>query len=595
MSKRKWATAGAVLLSAFALAACGKSGSSDKSAAPESNVKLPSSYSAKGSASGNNSTLKLAEVNDAPFKGITLSVLQDNAEDADVYAPGGAEGLFNTDKNYKIVDGGLANQKLNRKDNTATITINKKAKWSDGKPVIAKDVEYAYEVLANKNTTSQQYSADFNRIKGMEAYHAGKAKTISGITYPDGQNGKVVKIQFSKLSPAMSYAGNSFIWGSVVPYHHIKNISIAKLASSDAVRKNPVFVGPYKLKSQVQGESTTWVPNQYYYGPKPKIKSITIQVVSTSNVTAAFKAKKYDFALGSLAGSQYPDIKKLKSYTIVGSPALSYGYLGFNLGHFDTKTGKNVMDKNAKMGNKNLRKAMAYALDLNSAYKKMYHGMSWQANTLLPPVFKKYWDKSNPGFKYNMKKAKSLLDKAGYKKKGKWRVQPNGKKLTIYFGAMSSNSAREAIYQYSLQQWHKLGLNVKMATGKPMEMNSFYSTIQAPKQNKIDVFSAAWSTSSEPTPTHLYGEDAPFNMGHFVSKKNTELMNNMNNEKAWNTNYRVKQFKAWQKYMNEEAAYIPDDFNYSFTPVNHRVKNYSTSPDDSFMWSKLQLTANSPK
>ncbi len=90
------------------------------------------------------------------------------------------------------------------------------------------------------------------------------------------------------------------------------------------------------------------------------------------------------------------------------------------------------------------------------------------------PNIKNVYDKKAPGFPYNMKKAKSLLNKAGYKKDGKWRTDPKGKKLTIYFGTMTSSTATEATYQYYLQQWHKLGLDVKMTSGKPMEMNSFY-------------------------------------------------------------------------------------------------------------------------
>ncbi|WDF83706.1 oligopeptide ABC transporter substrate-binding protein [Lacticaseibacillus pabuli] len=588
---KKWLSAGVAVAAVLTLAAC-SNGSSSKGTSAR--LKLPNNYSAsaKATKAGNNSTLKVAEINDAPFEGITAATIATNAEDSDVFAPGGMGNMFFFDKNYKIVDGGLANQKLDRKNNTATMTLRKNAKWSNGQKVTAKDMEYPYEIIGNKDTVSQQYSSDYENIKGMAEYHAGTAKTISGITYPDGENGRKMVIHFKHMSPAMEYAGNSFIWSSVEPYEYIKNVPIAKLASAPQVRKNPIFVGPYKLDKMVQGESTSWVPNKYYYGKTPKIKHITIQVVSSSNATAAFKAKKYDFSF-TAAPSQYPQLKKLKNYAEVGSPALSYGYFGFNVGRYDTKTGKNVMDKNAKMGNKNLRQAMFYALDSDAIFKKLSNGLSWRGNTLIPPAFKAYNDKSQTGFKYDMPKAKKLLDDAGYKKRNgsKWRSDPKGKKLVIYFGAMKSSAATESRYQYDLQQWHKLGLDVKMTSGKPMEMNSFYSTLQQPKQNKIDIFNAAWQTSSEPTPTQLYGETAPYNMGHFVSKKNTQLMANMNNNKSWNLKYRKNQFYAWQKYMNQQAAYVPDNFSLNYTPVNKRVKGYSMAPQDNQLWAELQLTS----
>lgn len=600
MSKKKWLMAGLVGLSTLTLAACGNNKSSNSGTTKH--VSMPETYSGsdKATTAGNNSTLRVAEVNDAPFAGISSPTLLTNAEDSDVFSPGGGDSLFNVTKNYKIIDGGLANLRLNRKAKTATITLRKNARWSNGAKVTAKDIEYPYEIIGNKKTASQQYSSDYAAIKGMAAYHAGKAKTISGITYPDGQKGRTATIHYTRMSPSMQYLGSSFLWQTVEPYEYYGKTPISKLAASPKVRKNPIFTGPYKLDKIVQGESTSWSPNSYYYGKKAQIKHITIQVVSSNNIVAAFKSKKYDFANGQqnivMPSSQYPKLKTLKDYAEVGTPSMNYSYFGFNLGQMNTKTGLNEMNKNAKMANKNLRKAMMYAIDINQVSKKFGNGLTWRANVLIPPVFKNVYNSKAAGFPYNMKKAKSLLNKAGYKKHGKWRTDPKGKKLIIHFGAMQSSSATEATYQYYVQQWHKLGLNVKYTTGKPMEMNSFYSTIQKPKQDAIDIWNAAWSTSSEPTPTQIYGADAPYNYGHFATKKNTQLLNSLNNEKAWNAKYRAQQFKKWQQYMNDQAAYAPEEFNLSWTPVNTRVKGYSvTTEGTNEFWSNLSLTATNPK
>ncbi|MDT6981518.1 oligopeptide ABC transporter substrate-binding protein [Levilactobacillus zymae] len=597
VKKNKLVLSAMAVLATLSLAACGSKKSTSDAVDNGASVKLSSVYknTAKSTTAANNTTLKVAEPNDSPFQGISDSVLSTNQEDADVFAPGGQDQLFNVDKNYKIIDGGMANLRLSRKTNTATITLRKNAKWSNGAKVTAKDIEYAYEVIANKNTTSQQYSSDFNAIKGMTAYHTGKSKTISGITYPDGQTGRTAVIHYTHVTPAMKFLGNSFLWGTVEPYEYIKNVPIAKLAASKQVRKNPIFTGAYKLDKVVEGESTTWSPNKYYWGKKAQIKHININVVSSNNIDKAIQSKKYDFTspTGVMHGTDYKQLKGLKNYHVVGQAALSYDYFGFNVGHYDTKTGKNVMDKNSKMANKNLRQAMMYALNLDQITKKFGNGMTWRANTLIPPVFQKYWDSSAKGFPLNLKKANKLLDQAGYKKRNgsKWRSDPDGKKLKIYFGAMTGTSAQAAEYQDYLQQWHKIGLDVQFTGGKTMEMNSFYSTLQSPKQSKIDVYAAAWGLSSEPTPTQLYGEEATYNMGHFVSKKNTQLINDMNSSKAWNDTYRTKIFKEWQKYMNDQAAVAPGSFAYTWSPVNKRVKGYDVSPANNDFWSNLSLTS----
>ncbi|MBL3531949.1 oligopeptide ABC transporter substrate-binding protein [Companilactobacillus zhachilii] len=600
-TKTKLATIAVTFLAAITLAGCSNNSSSESSSAA---VKLPTAYNNKAATDKNatkNGTLKLAIVNNAPFQGISDPTLASNNEDAQAFAPGGQNSLFNVDKNYKIIDGGLANQKLDRKAKTATITIRKNAKWSNGSPVTAKDVEYAYEVLGNKESTSQQYSSDFENIKGMAEYHKGTSDTISGITFPDGENGKVAVIHFKQMAPSMKFSGNSYIWGYIEPYEYIKDVPIAKLASSEQIRKNPIFTGAYKLDKVVEGESTSWSPNKYYFGKKAQIGHITLNVVSMNNIDKALQSKKYDTVApsvaGALGGTDYKNLKTLKGVTKVGQPALGYSYFAFNLGHFDTKTGKNVMDPNKKMANKNLRQAMMYALNIDQVSKKFGNGIKWRANTLIPPVFKQYYDKSAKGYPLNIKKANKLLDEAGYKKRNgsKWRSDPKGKPLTIYFGAMTSSATTEATYQDYLQQWHKIGLNVKYTSGKPVEMNSFYDTLQKPSQNKMDIWLGAWSLSSEPSQSQLYGDTAPFNMGHFATAKNTKLINQMNDSSAWNDKTRAKTFKEWQEYMNEQAGVVGEQFNYAWQPVNNRVKGFDLSPANNEFFSNLTLTSSKLK
>jgi peptide/nickel transport system substrate-binding protein len=594
MNSKKWAATGVALLSVLTLAACGQS------AKPKSTSKIvgmPTKFSGQGNATtaGNNSTLKIAEVSDAPFAGIASTSLQSNAEDADVFSPGSGNMLFNVDANSKIIDGGLANMRLDRQAKTVTITLRKNAKWSNGAKVTAKDVEYPYEIIGSPDSPSTQYTNDLAAIAGMAEFHSGKAKTISGISFPDGETGRRVVIRYSKMVPAMQYLSSPFLLATVEPYAYLKKVAIADLMSAPQVRKRPLFTGPYKLAKVVQGESTSWVPNKYYWGKQAKIKHILIQVVSTSNVVAAFKAKKYDFAYNS-PSSRYPALEKLKDYTAVGVPARAYGFYGFNVGHFDTKTGKNVTDANAKMNNKNLRQAMMYALDLDAVYRKFGNGISTRGNTLIPKTFKQYNDKNNPGFKYNLAKAKRLLDDAGYKKRSgdKWRTGPKGKPLAIHFAAAKGSAASDARAQYALQQWRKLGLNVQFTDGRLMDMNSFYSILQQPQQDQIDVYNAAWAVGNEPTPSAFYSENAALNLSHFVSKENTQLLEQMNDNSSWNTKKRIQVFYKWQKYMNDQAVYAPDNFYLDYSMVNERVKNYNKNPDANQFWSKLELTADKP-
>ncbi|MBA1394357.1 oligopeptide ABC transporter substrate-binding protein, partial [Lactobacillus sp. XV13L] len=187
-------------------------------------------------------TLKVALETESPFTGIFSDELNSTAFDSDVASPG-EESLFDTDDNYRINDKGPATLKLDRKNNTVTITMKKGVKWSDGKQVTAKDMEYSYEIMANKATKSQRYDSKFELIKGMKDYHEGKADTISGIEMPEGENGRTMVLHYTELKPGMYNSGNGYFWESAAPYHYLKDVPFNKLESSDKIRKNPLYFG----------------------------------------------------------------------------------------------------------------------------------------------------------------------------------------------------------------------------------------------------------------------------------------------------------------------------------------------------------------
>lgn len=63
---------------------------------------------------------------------------------------------------------------------------------------------------------------------------------------------------------------------------------------------------------------------------------------------------------------------RLDNLEVLGRTTLYYQYLGFNLGHWDEKEKKNVTDKNSKMYNLNLRKAMGYATNYELITQRIY-------------------------------------------------------------------------------------------------------------------------------------------------------------------------------------------------------------------------------
>ncbi|WP_056949899.1 oligopeptide ABC transporter substrate-binding protein [Lacticaseibacillus nasuensis] len=570
------------------LAACGsKSNSSSSSSSSTKQQTFPLATTNK-KAAVKGATLNIAVVDDSPFKGVFNEELYDDAYDADFMTPA-AESLFGTTSGFKFNDKGAASIKFDNDKKTATIEIKKNVKWSDGKPVTAKDIEYAYEIVANKDTSTSRYTGSLQNIEGLSEYHDGKSKTISGVEMPDGADGQKVILHFKQMKPGFTQSGNGYFLESAAPYHYLKSVPFKKLASSDQVRKSPLFFGPYVMSKIVPGQSVAYTANKYYWKGEPKTKKLTASVVSTSSIVSGLKNKKYDIAM-EMPTDNYSSYKNVKGYKILGKEDLSYTYIGFHVGKWDAKKGVNVMDKNAKMNNKSLRQAMSYALNLDEINNKFYPGLRSTGTTLIPPVFKEFHDSSLKGYPLNIKKANKLLDDAGYKKgKDGYRTDPNGKKLTIRFASMAGGDSATAIAQDYIQQWKKIGLRVKLTSGRLLEFQNFYDKIQN-DTNDYDVFQAAWSLSSEPSPADLFSEQAPYNFSRFVSKKHNKLIADIDSEASLNADHRKKAFYAWQKWMMDQDYVEPVQYRTNVTPVSNRVKNFTIQWGSS-PWNEVELTA----
>ncbi|WP_199690250.1 MULTISPECIES: ABC transporter substrate-binding protein [Clostridia] len=101
---------------------------------------------------------------------------------------------------------------------------------------------------------------------------------------------------------------------------------------------------------------------------------------------------------------------------------------------------------NKKFQNKELRKAMAYAIDVQGILDSFSNGLGEIIGAPVPPVSWAYADQSElEQYNYDPKKAKELLDKAGYVDVNDdgWREDPDGKEFTVNFDTMSGSDISE--------------------------------------------------------------------------------------------------------------------------------------------------------
>ena len=532
-------------------------------------------------------TLKVGYPSNTNFKGIFIQELGTDSE-TNRLAELGQSGLFRKDKNGKYVKGGLADVSFDRGSKTALITIGPKTRWSDGKPVTARDMAFVYEIIANKDSTSEYYSDALETIMGMKEYHEGKADKISGLQIKDSKH---LLIHYKKMTPAMEYVDSGYLYNDAQPYHYLKDVPMSKMAQSDKVRKHPLFFGPYTIKKVVQGEAIEWVPNKYYGGKKPKLDKVVEEVVPVAQIAEAMRSHKYDVILHE-SRATYAKTSKVDQYVTLGTMAYGLQYMGFRVGDKGAN-GTSVLDKKLVTNNRSLRLALAYAMNTQQIVKEYGAGLQKWANSMVSPAYGAYHDNKIKPYYQNLKKADQLLDRAGFKRgKDGYRTQPNGKELTLHLLDQASGRGNDEIRANYMQLWKKIGVRVELVNDRPLEFNTYEDLLHS-NSHKFDIWFGNWSLGQEPSTaaTAAYSPKSSFNHGHFVTKENTKLLKSLNSEKAFNPKYRIEQMHKWQEYMRKEAYVVPLSYSYDLTAVGKNVKGMTV--DDSTqltVWDNVCLT-----
>lgn len=595
---KKWQSLLTAASAALLLAACSSNGADDSGEstadgnndASEGIVELPTKAENDGEVI-DGGTLKVALVSDSPFQGIFAPELYEDNYDASLM-DFSVEELFDTDENFQITDTGSASLDLDQDKKMATITLKDGVEWSDGEPVTADDILFAYEIIGDPDYTGVRYDTDFKNIIGMEDFHKGDADEISGITVVDDQT---LTIEYEEVGVQMLQAGGG-VWGYAAPRHYLGDVPVADMASAPEVREKPIHYGPFAVSNVVPGESVEYTANEHYWRGAPHLDKVELTVVPTSNIVAALQNGEYDFAL-SMPTDNYDTYADLPGYTITGRLDLAYTYIGFKLGKWDDEKGEVVPDPNAKMADKSLRQAMGYAIDNDAVGAQFYQGLRYRANSPIVPVFSDYYNEDVPGYPYDVDKANALLDEAGYKDTNDdgIRETPEGEELVINFATMSGGETAEPIAEYYMQSWEQVGLKVQLVDGRLLDFQNFYDRVQS-DDDAIDIFQGAWSTGTDPTPEGTYGRHAAFNLYRWATDENDQFMDDMTGDKSFDLDYRQQVFKDWQEYIMEEAPVIPTLYRQEAFPVNNRVKFYDHAydRDPDFGWQSIELTADQP-
>lgn len=545
------------LIVVVVLSACGKNGNETSNA---------SNKTGKSDAKGGTLTVGIAE----PPEGNFQSIFAGSTGDSNVIDFFN-DSLIDVGDDLKIKPKILSWEKDKNDDLKYTFKVKKGIKWQDGNPFTMNDWIFTLETLADPDYDGPRYSG-VAVIQGAEEKRNGEADSISGIKKIDDYTAEIT-FKEHKANNLLE------LWTSApISEKVFKDIPVKDMAKSDAVRKNPIGIGPYKVKRIVDGESVELVKNKDYWRGEPNINNINLRVVEQTSMTQALENGDIDMATITAPIAKEIKDSGSENLQLLQAPSTSYAIVGFVLNDYDKKAQK-IGKERPKYQDKKLRQAMAYAINRKEWIDAFYYGYGKPLNGLIPSA---HWSGAKEGdvkeYKYDVDKAKQLLDEAGYKDKDGdgFREDPQGKPFVVnlkhYAGSNPTFEPRTAALK---GYWEKVGLKTKV------EMEEFgkYSSDLEKSSKDMEVYFRTWVQGSDPDPSELYRSTALWNESRYNNPKADKILDEAVDTKVVgdDNDKRKAKYLEWQKIMAEDVPVIPIVELEEVTAVNSRVKNFEVS------------------
>ncbi|MGV9300391.1 MULTISPECIES: ABC transporter family substrate-binding protein [Amycolatopsis] len=387
---------------------------------------------------------------------------------------------------------------------TIVYKINPKAVWSDGTPLSADDFIYNWKVQNGKDCPdcSPADTSGYDQVTSVVGSDGGKTVTAT---------------------LAKPFTDWKKLWGSagaMYPAHlakqHGDTNTPAGLASSYKWFGTTLPTwsgGPWKISKFVNNQSITEVPNEKYWGEKPKLNSVIFRIIT--DATQEPTALQNNEVQVIYPQPQVDLINQVKNMPNISS----YIGLGLTWEHFDFNL------KSPALGDKTLRQALYTAINR----KDMIAKTVGQFTNKVEPLNNHNFMPQQEGYKDvvsstgqgsgDVEKAKKMLTDAGYKLNNNQLSDPSGKAIPeLRIRYTVGNQIRQNECELFAQTAAQLGVKVKVQSTDDLG--------QTTTSGDYDVIVFAWVSSPFAIggAKQLWGTGQGSNYGKYTSKQVDDLM-----------------------------------------------------------------------
>ncbi|MBI5034557.1 MAG: peptide ABC transporter substrate-binding protein [Chloroflexi bacterium] len=334
-----------------------------------------------------------------------------------------------------------------------TFTLRSNVYWHDDVPFTADDVLFTIHSIQDPTSKSPPDLSAFWRTVAVTAVDAG-----------------TVRFQLTQpYAPFLDYTTLG-----ILPVHVLKDIAPSDLFQNPFNRR-PIGTGPFMV-SEMTLDHATLDANPRYYGPRPYLGRVLFKFYP--DYESAFAAYQRDEIEG-IARIQPAFVAKarsLENLTLYNARIAGYSLVYLNL-------------SKPAFQDKSVRQALLYAIDRQRIINDLLQGQGLLAASPIAPGTWAY-NSAVPQYPFDVEKAKSILDNAGWKDPGDG-VRKKDQNVLSFNLTTIDDPTRVAMANEIAKSWQAIGIK---ATVQTVPSSLIVTSVLRPRQ--FDAVLYDWRTPS---------------------------------------------------------------------------------------------------
>lgn len=456
-----------------------------------------------------------------------------------------------------------------------TFSLRKEAKWDNGTPVTARDVEFSIKTVLNPLVNNRHAKPSFSFINDFVFYPDDERKfsVVSNEAY------FLAEATFTDIFilPEYMYDPKGLLRPFTVSQlsrgqdSQKSNPSIKEFAddfNSEKRMRDPAFIsgsGPYRFSEWETNERVTFTKKENWWGDTLRhvncffeaypAKLIFQTIKDQTTALVALKAGSLD-VMQSIKSKDFAELPKsekfVQNFNTHTPMEFSYVYVGVNV-------------KRPLLTDKLTRQALAHIVNVDEIIKIVKYGEAERTIGPIHPSKKKAYGSSIPHYEYDLEKAKVLLERAGWKNtNGDATLDKviNGKReeFVLDFLVNAGNDERKSIALMIREQAKKIGITLNVLV---IDWAVF---LEKCNSHQFDLIVGKWLSSPYPDDLkqifHSVSSKGGSNYSGFSNAAADALMDSIRIEIDENNLHRM--YLRCQQILHDEVPMI-----FLYSPTEH--------------------------